>query len=460
MERCKPPLPAKEIESIAASVARYTPNEVATAMAEGKKSSACCRPDMVRLADVPPQKVSWLWYGRIPLGRLTLLVGRPGSGKTFAACDIAARVSRGSHWPEAGFDCAPLGDVLLISAEDDPADTIRPRLDAAGANCERIYLLRAAKIVMNDGTEKAVSFDLSNVDLIRDAINQLPECKAIVIDPIGSYLGGQIDAHRDNEVRSVLTPLAALAAERGVAVLLVCHTRKTLASFADDMTLGSRGFVGLARSVLHVMADPDDEGRKLLLPGKCNLSAPPDGLAFRIAGNPPRLDWEPEPVRLRADDMVSPKVDRGDKRGPEPETRNAAVEWLAGLLQDGPQPVAQIRRQAKAADLSWGTVRRAQESLGIVPRKGGLDLGWTWGLPEGAQVSKKLAHLRRCASFEETCAPSEKLQEFFEDAQVKNLRTFEGAQVSENLRTFEGAQVSKKLAHLRKNSRNSSKMRR
>jgi hypothetical protein len=409
-------------------------------------------PDLVCLADVTPQVVPWLWPGRVPMGRIALLVGRPGAGKSFLTCDITARVSRGEYWPGPGRDRAPLGDTLLICAEDDPADTIRPRLDAAGADCRRIHMLRAVKVLSGDGNERSVAFDLSNVDLIRDALDRLPECKLIVIDPIGSYLGGQVDAHRDNEVRSVLAPLAALAAERRVAVVLVCHTRKALASYADDMTLGSRAFVGLARSVLHLMADQDDEKRKLLLPGKCNLSAPAPGLAFRIVGDPGQLEWEPEPLDgIRADDVVAPKESTETKRGPEPTTRNSAAEWLAELLKDGPMPVADIRTQAKAADVSWRTIRRASEDLGIVPRKRSFADGWEWALPEGGQPaaedghvprrwpsSEKLGHLREntgetgrnCLDFAEGGQITDNLATF--DSETKNLATFGGGPPSED----------------------------
>lgn len=417
-----------ELETLARAVPPWKPAASVT------EPRGRWEPDLVCLADVTPQAVPWLWYGRIPLGRITLLVGRPGCGKSFVACDLAARISTHTHWPDPGFDRAPLGDTLLICAEDDPADTIRPRLDAAGANCRRVHMLKAAKILEADGNERSVAFDLSNVDLIRDALDRLPECKLVVIDPIGSYLGGQVDAHRDNEVRSVLAPLAALAAERGVAVLLVCHTRKAVASFADDMALGSRAFVGLARSVLHLMADPDDDKRKLLLPGKCNLSAPPPGLAFRIVGDPGRLEWEPDPLEgFRADDVVAPKESKEPKRGPEPTTRDAAAEWLAELLKDGPMPVAEIREQAKAADLGWRTIRRAQESLGIVPRKKTFDGGWEWGLPEGGQPAAEGGHIpRRCPS-------SEKLGHLRENTGEtgRNCLDFaEGGQVTANLATF------------------------
>ncbi len=414
-----------EIETLARAIPPWRPAPF------GAEFRIRCEPELVCLADVEPQAVPWLWYGRIPLGRITLLVGRPGTGKSFVACDLAARVSTQAHWPEPGFDGALLGDTLLICAEDDPADTIRPRLNAVGADCRRVHLLKAAKLIEADGNERSVAFDLSNVELIRDALVRLPGCKLVIVDPIGSYLGGRVDAHRDNEVRSVLAPLAALASEREVAVVLVCHTRKSLASYADDMALGSRGFVGLARSVLHLMADPDDEKRKLLLPGKCNLSAPPPGLAFRIVGQPARIEWEPDPLDgIRADDVVAPKE---SKRGPEPTTRDAAALWLAALLRDGPLPVSEIREQAKAADLSWRTIRRAQEALGIVPRKKAFGGGWEWGLPKGGQPAAKDGHVpRRCPS-------SEKLGYLRQNAGESgqnSLDFVEGGQVTDNLATF------------------------
>jgi hypothetical protein len=379
-----------EIESLAKATEPWRPDSAEEAEPDAPRAAPSTdsrnrmEPDLICLADVEPEKVSWLWPGRIPLGRITLLVGRPGAGKSFVSCDLAARISTGAHWPEPGFDHAPLGDTLFLCAEDNLNDTIRPRLDAAGADCKRIHLLRAAKIREVDGREREVAFDLANVELLHEALARLPQCRLLIIDPIGSFLGGQVDAHRDNEVRSVLMPLATLASERKVAVLLVCHTRKAEASFADDMALGSRAFVGLARSVWHLIADPHDEHeqRKLFLAGKCNLSARMPGLAFRIEGDPARLTWEPDLLDLRADDVVAFKK-RAKTRGRKPDELEAAAKWLIEFLKDGPKPVTEIRQEAQAAELHWATVRRAQDTLGIVPKKKTFSGGWEWGLPDG-----------------------------------------------------------------------------
>jgi putative DNA primase/helicase len=337
-------------------------------------------PSILCLADVTPKSIRWVWPGRIPAGRITILAGRPGCGKSLLLCDIAARVSRGEYWPEDGFNRAPLGDVLLMCAEDAPEDTIRPRLDAAGADCKRVHLLQAAKVVTEDGQEGSVAIDLTDMSVIREALSLLPECRLLAIDPLGSFIGARTDTYVDNQVRYLLAPLMALASEFDIAVLIVCHTRKMIAPSlrADDLVLGSRGIIGVARSVLHLLDHPKLENRKLLLSGKNNLSAPLRGLSFEIVGDPPRLQWVSDPaVDLRVDDLIAQR----EHRGPQPTIRDSVAEWLVNLLSDGPRPVKEIRQQASVAGLSWATVRRAQESLGIVPQKMSWEEGWVWELP-------------------------------------------------------------------------------
>jgi hypothetical protein len=228
------------------------------------------KPVLVCFADVEPRPVTWLWPNRIPLGRITLLVGRAGEGKSFATLDIAARVTTASPWPD-GNGSAPVGTVVLISAEDDPHDTIRPRLDAHHANVHKVHLLSAVLRTDDDGGQREVMFTLQDMAALESALKQHPDCKLIVVDPIGSFLGGRTDAHRDNEVRGVLAPVARLAEKYGPAVLVVAHRRKSPGPIADDLALGSRAFTGIARAVWHLSRDPENKARRLLLPGKCNL---------------------------------------------------------------------------------------------------------------------------------------------------------------------------------------------
>jgi hypothetical protein len=341
-------------------------------------------PVVVCFADIEPREVSWLWPGRIPLGRISLLVGRPGEGKSFLTVDAAARVSTGTPWPDKS-ECLK-GDVLLISAEDDPHDTIRPRLDAHYADVARVHLLSAVRFSDFNGkpAERAVS--LADVRPIRQAVEQLSDCRLIIVDPIGSFLGGQTDAHRDNEVRSVLTPIAKLAEECGAAVLVVAHHRKAAAAVADDMTMGSRAFTGIARTTWHLTRDSGDKNRRLFLPGKNNLGPEGDGLAFSIFGEPAQIGWERDPVAMSADDAIAVECHaRRQKSGPAPESLDAAMDWLGEALTEGPRQAKELKDEwCNGQDGSWGTLKRAKKSLEVISFRLENTGPWWWRLP-GAQ---------------------------------------------------------------------------
>jgi len=338
-----------------------------------------CQPILVCLADVKAVPVKWLWPGRIPLGRITLLVGRAGEGKSFLATDLAARITTGTPWPD-GSAC-PIGSVIIISVEDDPGDTIRPRLDAHLADVLKVHLLSAVRHAGKDGKPFEVMFTLRDLDALETALKTHPDCKLVMIDPIGSFIGGTTDAHRDNEVRSVLAPVAALAAKYGPAVLVIAHRRKSGGTYADDLALGSRAFTGLARAVWHLSRDPNDKTRRLLLPGKNNLAPESDGLAFSIMGDPAALVWDRDPVTMNADEALAVENDESEKPGPAPDARSAAAEWLRDLLSAGPMAVAMIQAEAQAAGYAWRTVHRAKDELGIKPYKAGFGGAWTWRLP-------------------------------------------------------------------------------
>ena len=190
----------------------------------GKFETAERSPVVRCLAEIEPTEVQWLWPHRIPLGRLTLVVGRPGEGKSFFTMELASHVSTGSEFPDCSF--CPSGSVLIVSAEDDPADTIRPRLDAAEADVNRVHILSAIQYTASDGKKEERAFTLADMPMLEAALAGLPDCRLVIIDPIGSFLGGGVDAHRDNEVRSILGPLAALAAKYNVAVVMVSSARK------------------------------------------------------------------------------------------------------------------------------------------------------------------------------------------------------------------------------------------
>ncbi|GIW96964.1 MAG: hypothetical protein KatS3mg111_0297 [Pirellulaceae bacterium] len=342
------------------------------------ESRAVVRPKLVCLADIEPRAVRWLWRNRIPAGRVTLLVGIPGAGKSFLTCDMAARISTGTPWPDAS-ECER-GSVLLMTAEDDPHDTIRPRLDAHRADVSRVHLL-AGGLIGDDANERTVMVTLGDVDVLREAVERVGDCRLIVIDPIGSFLGGRTDAHRDNEVRSVLAPVVQLAEETGAAVLVVAHRRKGTAGSADDSALGSRAFTGLARAVWHVSADAENEHRRLLLPGKCNVAARQSGLAYRIEGEPARLVWESEPVEMTADEALAAQAEAGANGGGVAD----AVEWLGQRLSDGPKPAKDmIDEWTNGEGGSKRTLDRARKRLRVDAYRPEIPGPWWWRLTDEA----------------------------------------------------------------------------
>lgn len=359
-------------------------------------------PVLTCLADVAAREVSWLWPGRLPLGRISLLVGRPGEGKSFLTADAAARVSTGTPWPD-GSEC-PRGSVLLLSAEDDAGDTIRPRLDAHRADARRVHLLSAVRLV-DDAGERERIVTLADVEAIEVALRQLPDCRLIVVDPIGSYLGGGADAHRDNEVRSVLAPIAALAEKYGPAVLVVAHRRKSAATSADDTALGSRAFTGIARCVWHLSRDGQNKQRRLLLPGKNNLAPEGTGLAFTIGGESARMAWERDPVAMTADDGLAAENAGPRKPGPDADVRDGAAEWLAAALADGPRLAKELRDEwVEGESGSKRTLDRAKKHLGVEAFRHDVPGPWWWRLSKDANIPQgkepgNLGNLARNGAF-------------------------------------------------------------
>lgn len=329
-------------------------------------------PVLVRLADVEPEEVSWLWPGRLPRGKLAVLVGEPGVGKSFVSLDVAARISAGAQWPDGG--PAPLGDVILLSAEDGVADTLRPRLDALGGDPARVTVLRA---VQDAAGER--HFSLTTDLLALESAVVTRAAALVIIDPLSAYLGAR-DSHKDAEVRSLLAPVAALAERRGVGVLGVMHTGKDSQRRAIHRALGSVAFVAAARIVLAAGKDRDDEARRVLVPVKANLCAPAPALAYRIEGAPARVEWEPGTVEgVTADDVL------GCGPPEDAEERKDADDLLRELLRDGEVKSVEVSRAAEAHGVSRRGLWVAKRRLGVrarhqgQPGKAGV---WFWSLPD------------------------------------------------------------------------------
>ncbi|MEK6675136.1 MAG: AAA family ATPase [Planctomycetota bacterium] len=364
----------------------------------------------VCLADVAPERLTWLWPNRIPLGKLTLIAGDPGLGKSFVTLDMAARLSRGEPWPDSPNEPGTCGSTIILSAEDDPADTIVPRLMAHGADLSRIHALSTVK--QKDG--KLSPFNLSrDVPVLEKAIQQVGECKLIVIDPVSAYLGG-VDSHKNAETRGLLGPLAELAGRHRVAVVMVTHVTKAYGGKALYRATGSLAFMAAARAGWTVMADNGDPKRRLMLPVKVNLAEWPTGLAYRlvpqfldeIGANVATVVWEPDPVVVQADEMLrrETNANEGQKRSTH-TARDECADWLAAKLAIGPVPATVMETEADQRGYSTSTLQRAKRRLGVESKKIGMKGkgSWHWRLPshesEGVHHADEDTHPKDVSTF-------------------------------------------------------------
>lgn len=368
---------------------------------DGPKSP---EPVLLRLSDVKPRPLHWLWPGRIPLGKLTLLIGDPGLGKSLVTLDIASRVSTGTPWPDATSVENPSGAVVLLSAEDDPEDTIVPRLMAAGADLKKIVALKAVRHQDPEGGDDVFPFSLAaDMPILEKAIGSIGGVRLIIIDPISAYLGGRTDSHKDADVRRVLSPLADLAAKHRLAILAISHLNKRPGVSVVYRAMGSLAFVAAARAVWAVAKDKDDEARRLVLPVKVNLARDPTGLAYSIRDGLDGIGivaWEAGEVTISAEAALSD--------GREAPALAEAVEWLREELSNGAMPYQELVRDAKENGISKGTLRRAKRHLSIESAK--VAGGWQWELPiQGAQVSTS-AHLAHLETESPLLAPKGRFQ--------------------------------------------------
>jgi len=330
-----------------------------------------------RVSDIERKDLRWLWHQRVPLGKLTLFAGDPGLGKSFVTLDMAARVTRGAGWPDGAAASCEAGSVILLSAEDDAADTIRPRLEAAGADLSKVHILQAVRRLRGNDHTTLEQFSLeTDLVALQDAVVSLGDVRLIGIDPLSAYLGG-IDSHVNSKVRSLLSPLAEIASTLSVAVVGVTHLNKTSSS-ALYRASGSIAFVAAARAVWFFGKHPDDPAQRLMLPGKMNLGPEQEGMSYRLEAKQgvAVVAWG-DAVSVSADAVLEQE---GNEQRSE---RLAAIDWLRERLADGPVPQRKIKGDAKAEGFSWATLRRAKDALGVVTEKTGYQGSWQWRLKDG-----------------------------------------------------------------------------
>ena len=319
-----------------------------------------------RAADIVPEKIEWVWPNRIARGKHTTVAGEPGTGKSQQSIATAATVTTGGEWP-CGEGRSPLGSVIILNAEDGAADTIVPRLIAAGADLERVHIVSAVNGVDGNG-RRAINLQ-TDLELLEQKISEIGDVILVIIDPVSSYLG-KADSHKNAEVRSVLEPIGEMAERTRVAVLSITHFSKTgsnTTTKALHRFIGSIAFTGAPRAAFAVIDDVEHDGRRLFLHAKNNLAPEPQGLAYRleqvlVAGDiiASRIVWEGAPVTMTANDAMA-----AEAAGTEGRTAKAeAIEFLQNALAGAPVPAADINRMAREHGLTTKAIRSAREALG------------------------------------------------------------------------------------------------
>jgi hypothetical protein len=346
-----------EFGALMASAPSYQPGE-ATAPANRA-------PVLVCAADVEPEEISWVWPQRIAKGKLTLLLGDPGVGKSTLLIDVLARISTGAEWPDGGR--APLGTSVLLACEDGLADTLIPRMIQQGANRRNMFVLQAA--TDEEGRERHFALD-RDLPQLRVAIERHRPV-VIAIDPVSAYFGTDRDSYKDPEVRAVLAPLCSLAEETGTAIVGLVHPTKASQQKALYRVMGSQAFAATARIVLGAGKDPEDETRRYLMPIKENICAPSAMLGYSFHDRV--LVWSSEPVSGVTVDCVM----SGHAVVPD-EDRDDAAEFLRDLLSDGQMTATDVDKAARGAGWTIRQLRLAQKRAGVTTEKSAFRGGWCW----------------------------------------------------------------------------------
>jgi AAA domain len=347
---------------------------------------------MVRGDRVPLKSVQWAWKNRFAFGKLALLAGDPGLGKSQIALDIVARHTTSGLWPVDG-GTAALAEAIVLTAEDGLSDTVAPRLVAAGADMTKVHFLTGTKA---EGGDEEL-FDLTrDVEALRDVLGEYPNARIIVIDPLTAYLG-ETQAQRNSQVRKALAPLVRLIEETGVLVIGVTHLNKSQGK-AIYRVLDSIAFVALGRILHLVIADADNPENRKFLCDKTNIGAKPPGLTFICQqvsvmtddGEEwvSRISWGTQHINETADQALAAVT------GSPPEGTPAtayAIEFLRAALARGEVLVTDLEAEARAAGLLKGDqpisqcrpLRDAKTALGVEVRREGFGPGskFYWSLP-------------------------------------------------------------------------------
>lgn len=312
------------------------------------------------LSEIQAKQVKWLWKPFIPLAMISILEGDPGLGKSFLAMHIAAQVTLGGKLP-GGQQLSP-GNVVYLSAEDDNAFTIRPRMEAMGADLERVLVLDEYMALNSEGIEA----------LTKEVESSSP--RLIIIDPLMGFMESGPDPYKPTVIRPFLAELRRIGEDAEASILIIRHLAKARHGNPLYQGAGSIDQIGVARSAMRVAEHPDDSSLRVLAHLKHNLTAPGPSLLFSVdgKGTKPRVTWHGET------DLKTSDLDGGGEREDASAIEDARA-FLEERLKADAVPVSKLLRLAEARGISKRTLERAKEGLRVKSRKRGKE--WTWSLP-------------------------------------------------------------------------------
>lgn len=357
--------------------------------------AALARTGMLRpISGFESRDVSWLWPGRIPLGMLTLMEGDPKVGKSTLTLDIAARASRGDPMPEESAGIEPV-HIVLVSDEDPTEEVTRPRLEAAGADLDRVHKFEIQEAT--DSEPRPLTICPEDVPLLEERVTGCG-AKLVIVDPIVAYMPDGTDTNSDHQVRRVLRLLSPIAVRTGAAFVVIRHWRKSESGNALYRGGGSIGFAGAARSILSVGYDPEDaeKRRRVLAVAGSNVAPTAPSLSFRLAvedgASLPRVHWQGISKHTASDLTQSQTVSAGRK----------ADDLILELVTRDGTPSDDILAEAEDRDISEKTLRRRAHKKGIsreagtiYQREGGGPWFWRLPNPDGhVRLSDSNVHLR------------------------------------------------------------------
>lgn len=311
---------------------------------------------MIRMSEVQSQEIEWLWYPFIPYGKLTIIQGDPGDGKTTMVLNLAAKLSKGEAMDENMKVTEPV-NVIYQTAEDGLADTVKPRLELAGADCERIIVI--------DESDKS----LSMVDERLEEAIVRTGARLLILDPIQAYLGGGMDMNRANEARDMTKKLGALAEKTKCAIILIGHMNKASGNKAAYRGMGSIDFFAVARSVLLVGRVEGEPNTRAVVQIKNNLAAFGHPKAFALSEE--GFQWIGD-YEITVDEVLGGIAPKANKMELAKQMLRELAETQSAVLSN------EIFDRADELGISKRTLENAKKELGIRARK--INNAWYWEL--------------------------------------------------------------------------------